>query len=54
MVKFFILSVSLMRSSLDTSSKPGMVKDEETAGVTEYIMPIPWNVLQPSKVLELW
>ena len=54
MVKFFILSVSLMRSSLDTSSKPGMVKDEETAGVTEYIIPIPWNVLRPSKVLELW
>ena len=25
-----------MRSSVDTSSKRGMVKDEETAGVTEY------------------
>ena len=39
---------------VDTSSKRGMVKDEETAGVTEYIIPIPWNVLRPSKVLELW
>ena len=31
-----------------------MVKDEETAGVTEHIIPISWNVLRPSKVLELW
>ena len=48
------MSVSLMRSSVGTSSKRGMVKDEEIAGVTEHIIPIPWNVLRPSKVLELW
>ena len=43
-----------MRSSVDTSSKRGTVKDEEIAGVTEHIIPIPRNVLRPSKVLELW
>ena len=43
-----------MRSSVDTSCKRGMVKDEETAGVTECITPIAWNELQPSKVLQLW
>ena len=31
-----------------------MVKDEEIAGVTENTITIPWNVLRPSKVLELW
>ena len=43
-----------MRSSVDTSSKHVTVKDEETAGVQEYIILIPWNVLRPSKVMELW
>ena len=43
-----------MRSSVDTSCKRGMVKDEETAGVTECITPIAWNELRPSKVLQLW
>ena len=30
-----------MSSSVDTSSKSVMVKDKETAGVTEHIIPIP-------------
>ena len=42
-----------MRSSVDLSPKRGMVKDEETADVTEHIIPFPWNVLGPSKALEL-
>ena len=42
-----------MMSSVDTSSKRGMVKDEETAGVTEHIIPIPWIVLRLSKIMEL-
>ena len=41
-------------SSVHTFSKRGMVKDDETTGVTEYIIPIPWNALRPSKALELW
>ena len=37
MVKIFrFISVSLIRSSVGTSSKRGMPKDEETAGVTEH------------------
>ena len=51
---FCSILVSLIRSFVDTSSKRGMVKDKETAGVTEHVIPIPWNVLRPSKVLELW
>ena len=43
-----------MRSSVDTSSKRGMVKEKETAVVTKDIIPIPWNVLRQSKILELW
>ena len=50
---FRSISVSLMMSSVDTSSKRGMVKDEETAGVTEHIIPIPWIVLRLSKIMEL-
>ena len=49
---FRSILVSLVRSSVDTS-KRSMAKDEETAGVTEHIIPIPQNVLRPSKVLEL-
>ena len=51
---FRSISVSLMRSSVDTSSKRGMVKEKETAVVTKDIIPIPWNVLRQSKILELW
>ena len=36
---FRSILVSLMRSSVDTSSKRGMEKAEETAGVTEHIIP---------------
>ena len=53
--KFFHwILLNLMRSSVDTPSKHVMVKDEETVSVTEHIIPIPWNVLWPSKVLEFW
>ena len=48
---FCSTSVSLTRSSVDKFSKRRMVKVEEIAGVTEHIIPIPWNVLRPSKVL---
>ena len=43
-----------LRFSVDTSSKRGMVKEKETAVVTKDIIPIPWNVLRQSKILELW
>ena len=43
-----------MRFFVDTFSKRGMVKDEENAGVTRHIIPISWNMLRPSKVLQLW
>ena len=33
---FYSISISLMSSSVDTSSKSVMVKDKETAGVTAY------------------
>ena len=36
-----ISSVSLIRSSVDVSSKRSMAKDEETEGVTVHIIPIP-------------
>ena len=38
---FRSISVILIRTSVDTSSERGMAKDEETAAVTEHIIPIP-------------
>ena len=49
-----ISSVNLIRSSVDISSKRSMTKGGETAGLTARIIPIPWNVLRPSKVLGSW
>ena len=51
---FHSVPVSLIRFSVNTYSKRGMVKDEEVTGVTENILPKPYNVKRPSKVLGLW